>query len=121
LYLGAFLLAIFFLSNTVRSIQLTIEKLVILDQAKVDVEELRLSNLKLLNFSNLVKSDFYVELEGRNRLHLSQEDEFVIIIAEDLLNSSELDTYYRTFLPVEKSVVLPVGLKAWLEFVVEGV
>jgi len=121
LYLGSFLFSIFFLVNTVRSIRLTIEKLAILKQAEEDVEELRLSNLELIQFSNLVKSNFYVELEGRDRLHLSQEDEFVIIISDDLLNSSELDSYYKTFLPVEELVKLPIGFNAWFEFVEEGV
>jgi hypothetical protein len=121
MYLGAILMSIFFLVNTYRSIQLTIEKLEILDQAEIDVEDLRLSNLELLQFSELVKSDFYVELEGRDRLHLSQEDEFVIIISDDLMNSSELDQYYGTFLPVETEDSLPVGLSAWLNFAIEGV
>ena len=121
MYLGAILMSIFFLVNTYRSIQLTIEKLEILDQAEIDVEDLRLSNLELLQFSELVKSDFYVELEGRDRLHLSQEDEFVIIISDDLMNSSELDQYYGTFLPVETEDSLPVGLSACLNFAIEGV
>jgi len=121
LYLGSFTLAIFFLINTVRSIQLTIEKLEILEQAKIDVEDLRLSNLELIQFGDLVKSNFYVELEGRDRLHLSQEDEYVIIISEELLNSTELEAYYRSFLPAKDEFKLRTGFKTWAEFFINGI
>ena len=121
LMIGSILISIFFLINSVRSIRLTIEKLAILDQAEEDVQTLRLKNLSILEQSELVKTDFFVELQGRDKLHLSQNNEIVVIIPEELLNSNELKRYYDTFLPQEEIVEKTVGLKGWLEFFEKGI
>lgn len=121
LMIGSILISIFFLINSVRSIRLTIEKLAILDQAEEDVQTLRLKNLSILEQSELVKTDFFVELQGRDKLHLSQNNEIVVIIPEELLNSNELNNYYDTFVSREDVIKKTVGLKSWLEFFEKGV
>lgn len=110
----------FLLYQTYKSISLTLQKLDIYSQAQDDVDTLRLKNLDLLLESNKVKTDYYVEAEGRDRLHLSKNDEFVFIISDELLESSELEAYYRGFFEVDGQLTYSAGLNGWIEFVLQG-
>ena len=69
------------------ALNITNEKLKILDIAQQDVADLRIQNLELvLEKSEIVSLD-YLEQEARDKLRYSGEGEVLFVIPEDLLES----------------------------------
>lgn len=118
---GITLLSAFLLYQSYKSISLTMQKLDIYSQAENDVSTLRLANLELLLESERVKTEFYVEAEGRNRLFLSKGDEYVFIIPGAVGESVYLGDYYSGYLQDDVEVEYKAGFEGWLDFVKEGV
>lgn len=111
----------FMLYQSYKSLFITQKKVGIYEQARIDVDTLRLENLDLLLEGNRVQTDEFVETEGRDRLHLSKPGEFVFIIAQDVMASEELDLYYESLVGIDLPPQRPAGLGAWLLFLKEGI
>ena len=87
-----FLIMSFFLFyNIFRSINITAQKLEILDTAEAEVTALRVKNLKLNLRLDEMKKISFLEVEARDRLNFAGNGETVFVIPENLLKKSEED------------------------------
>lgn len=106
-----------------KSIYLTSLKLIILDNAKTEVGELRLNNLKLILQNNRVLTEDYIQTESRDRLNYSEEGDVLFVIPDDIIDSQELETYIESFMPgysdspQESSKTFAV----WKDFLIKGI
>lgn len=117
---GMLLASVFLIYNSYRSLVDTIYRLELLDEAESEVQALRLKNLELLLQSEKVKTDYFVELQARDRLNLSAEGEYVVIIPEELMQSTALENLYKEYQKPKSVEVLPTGIEAWVYFLEKG-
>ncbi len=73
--------------NLFRSLDITSEKLRILEIAQEDVGQLRMENLKLVLEKSEIVSIEYIEKEARDKLRFSKDDEVLFVIPDELLES----------------------------------
>ena len=107
------------------TLNLTNEKLRIMEVAQEDVAQLRIENLELvLEKSEIVSMD-YIEKEARDKLRYSQEDEVLFVIPDELLESEWIEQELedaKGFQRKEESKDPEEIIKIWLEFLfVNGV
>lgn len=119
-------ISVFLLSQSIRSVRLTYEKLNIFELAKKEVDELRLVNITLLQEKEDVITDDYVETVARNRLNYSKEGEISFIIPEDVIEDPILDRYLDQFKEYDLVIDTKVSKKSgffdsWLDFFITGV
>ncbi|HHX99546.1 TPA: hypothetical protein GX533_02635 [Candidatus Dojkabacteria bacterium] len=88
-------IAIFLFYSVYNSIKITSEKLEISKRAKQEVDELRLKNLKLELALESMQTPEYLEVQARDRLNFSGENEYLFVIPESLLEHAKegIDTY----------------------------
>ncbi|WKZ31464.1 MAG: hypothetical protein QY318_01735 [Candidatus Dojkabacteria bacterium] len=91
--LGLVMMTFFLLYQTGLTIYHTQEKLMIIENAKQEVDNLRLENLEVYIENREVTSDDHVETESRDRLNYTQDGEVVFVIQESLLEKPELKHY----------------------------
>lgn len=84
------------------AINITNEKLKILEIAQEDVAELRIQNLELvLQKSEIVSMD-YIEKEARDKLRYSKEDETLFVIPQELLESEWVENQLNSAMDFSK-------------------
>jgi len=115
-------LSTYFLSQTVRSVDITRQKLDIFDRAKEEVGDLRITNIKLILMSERVETEEYIEEEARNRLNYAKDGEILFIIPEELLSETDLDRYVNTFSYgyQELQTVGDGNISIWVAFFIDG-
>lgn len=82
------LISFFLLYNVFHSIKITIQKVDILQNARGQVEDLRLKNLELALMLEKMQDVEYLEVQARDRLNYSGEGEYVFVIPEEVLDSA---------------------------------
>lgn len=83
------MLSFFLFYNILHSIKITSQKLDILDRAEVEVNTLRVKNLKLGLKLEEMKEVSYLEVEARDRLNFSGENEIVFVVPDSLMEKSQ--------------------------------
>ena len=82
-------IAIFLFYSVYNSIKITSEKLEISKRAKQEVDELRLKNLELELALESMQTPEYLEVQARDRLNFSGENEYIFVIPESLLEHAK--------------------------------
>jgi cell division protein FtsB len=113
------LISVFLVYNVTHSIDITIQKVDILKNARAEVEKLRVTNLTLATQLQNMKSVEYIEVEARDRLNFSGSKDWVFVIPEGLLGTAKerLDSILNEK-PVESEKSI---LQRWGELIVQGV
>jgi len=109
----------FLFYNIYHSVIITAEKLEISRNAKKEVNNLRMENLKMSMELEEMKSKEYLEVQARNRLDLSASDEYVFIIDPVLLENAEkiIASYIDDSAQKETKPVYEV----WMDFFDKGI
>ncbi len=68
--------------DSVKSIGVAHNRSLLLDQAKGEVDDLRMKNLELTEERDRVMSSGYIEEESRNRLFYAKDGEVVVVLPE---------------------------------------
>lgn len=111
--------SIFLLYNVGHSIDITIQKLNILQRARREVDELRLENLELALQIEDIQGLEYLEIQARDKLNFAGEKEYVFVIPEATLAQAEEDL--DRFLGNNQGEVKEGGYEAWADFFLEGI
>lgn len=111
--------SVLLLYNVGHSISITIQKLDILERARVEVDNLRLRNLELALLLENIQGVEYLEIQARDRLKFSGENEYVFVIPEDVLEgtSSDLEVILSDGRKEETRQVFEI----WRDFLFQGV
>jgi cell division protein FtsB len=109
----------FLLYNVGHSVSITIQKLDILQKAKIEVDNLRLKNLELALLLDSIQGTEYLEIQARDRLKLAGEGEYIFVIPEEVLDGveSELAKLLEERQEEEDKEVYEI----WRDFLVKGV
>jgi len=111
--------SIFLLYSVYNSIIITGQKIEISKQAKREVDNLRLENLKLALALESMQSNEYLEVQARDRLNFSGDNEFLFVIPESVLDSAK--ERVNTYLYGPKEVDVTPSYKLWIEFLKNGI
>jgi len=116
---GFILISAFLLYNVVHSVDITIQKVDILKNARLEVEKLRVTNLTLATQLQNMQSPEYIEVEARDRLNFSGNKDLVFVIPEGLLATAKerLDSILNEK-PIESEKTV---LQQWGELLIQGV
>jgi cell division protein FtsB len=68
--------------NSVKSVVSAYRRMLLLDQAKQEVGELRVQNLELKQEKEKILSEDYVEKEARDRLYYVKDGEVMVVLPE---------------------------------------
>lgn len=116
LFLG---ISVFLLYNVGHSIDITIQKLNILQRARREVDELRLKNLELALLIEDIQGLEYLEIQARDRLNFAGEKEFVFVIPDATLEQADEDL--DRFLGNNLGQPREEGHKVWADFFLQGI
>jgi cell division protein FtsB len=116
LFLGV---SVFLLYNVGHSINITVQKLNILQRARVEVDELRLKNLELALLIGDIQGLEYLEIQARDRLNFAGEKEYVFVIPEATLAQADKDL--DKFLGNNQEEVQEGGYEVWADFFLNGI
>ena len=109
--------SIFLLYNVLHSVDITLQKVKILENARTEVENLRVTNLELATQLQNMQTVEYIEVEARDRLNFSGNGDVVFVVPEDLLNTAGEKLGLILDDRVEES---QSNLSAWLDLLVNG-
>ena len=111
--------SIFLFYNIYHSVTITAQKLEISRNARKEVNDLRMENLKMSMELEEMKSSEYLEIQARDRLDLSASDEYVFIIDPVLLKDAEsvISSYINDSEQRETRQVYQV----WMDFFEDGI
>jgi cell division protein FtsB len=107
------------LYNVVHSISITIQKLDILQRARLEVDNLRLKNLELALLLDSIQGTEYLEIQARDRLKLAGEEEYIFIIPGGVLE--EVESELTNLLEQEQEKRDKEVYEVWRDFLVKGV
>ena len=120
--LAAIALGSYLAFQSVRSINITLQKLEIFDLAKEEVQELRVKNIELLLLSERVVSEKYIESAARDKLNYAKEGETLFIIPEELFEDEDLTEHVNYFDPNRvEEVEDEDNFQIWIDFFRFGV
>jgi len=117
--IGMVALSAFLLYNVYRSAIVTQEKTEISDKAKEQVNELRVKNLELELILESMQSKEYLEVQARDRLNFSGQNEYVFVIPEGLLGEGKERVDALLYPPKEE--VEDSTYVVWFEFLKNGI
>lgn len=112
-------IAIFLFYSVYNSIKITGEKLEISKRAKQEVDELRLKNLELELALESMQTPEYLEVQARDRLNFSGENEYIFVIPESLLEHAKEGV--NTYLYGNQEKVQDPTHIVWYEFLKYGI
>ena len=112
-------IAIFLFYSVYNSIKITGEKLEISKRAKQEVDELRLKNLELELALESMQTPEYLEVQARDRLNFSGENEYIFVIPESLLEHAKEGV--NTYLYGNQEKVQDPTYIVWYEFLKYGI
>ena len=81
-------ISIFLLYNVLHSVDITIQKVNILKNARTEVESLRVTNLELATQLQSMQNPEYIEVEARDRLNFSGTNDVVFVVPDSLLQTA---------------------------------
>jgi cell division protein FtsB len=116
LFLGV---SIFLLYNVAHSIDITIQKLNILQRARREVDELRLKNLELALLIEDIQGLEYLEIQARDRLNFAGEKEYVFVIPDATL--AQADENLDRLLGNNQEQPQDGGYEVWVDFFLNGI
>lgn len=119
--LGSILLiavSIFLIYNIFKSVDLTVKKVAILNQAEQEVDDLRLKNISLILSREEVETDDYIETESRDRLNLAKEGELVFVISDELIERGV--DIVNSLLSSNEETVHESNYQQWYRFLFGG-
>lgn len=116
LFLGV---SIFLLYNVAHSIDITIQKLNILQRARREVDELRLKNLELALLIEDIQGLEYLEIQARDRLNFAGEKEFIFVIPDATL--AQADDDLDRFLGNNEEKPQEGVYEVWADFFLKGI
>ena len=114
-------ISLFMFYNIFKSLNIAHQKNLILEQAKEEVTQLRIENVKLVMESTSVGTEDYVIREARNRLNYSKEGEIRVVIPDNVIAS--IRAKYEN-IPDESNALsgnLKDNLLIWQDFVINGI
>ncbi len=112
-------ISVILLYNVFHSVKITVQKLEILKNARVEVESLRLENLELALLLDDMQSVEYVEIQARDRLNFGSKNEYVFVIPEDALGSAR--GVVEKLLSEENALSSKELYAVWWEFLRNGI
>ena len=112
-------ISVFLLYNVGNSISITIQKLDILQKARGEVDNLRLKNLELALLLDGIQGTEYLEIQARDRLNFTGEEEYIFVIPEEVLENtqSNLESLLSDGKEKEEQKVYEI----WEDFLFKGV
>jgi cell division protein FtsB len=113
------IVSVFLLYNVGHSISITVQKLDILQKARVEVDNLRLKNLELALLIENIQGVEYLEIQARDRLKFAGEGEYVFVIPEDVLEDAHGDL--ERLLMEDKKIEERKVYEVWGDFLIKGV
>lgn len=113
------IVSVFLLYNVYHSVIITVEKVKISKNAIEEVNSLRITNLELELELESMNSFEYVEVQARNRLNFSGENEYVFVIQEELMSRAK-ESVQSYLYPSDNSKDVS-GYKRWFDFVYDGI
>lgn len=119
LKIGMLALSAFLLYNVYRSAVITQEKTNISKQAKEQVNELRVKNLELELILESMQSKEFLEVQARDRLNFSGNNEYIFVIPESLLEAGKEGVEAFLNPPVKESQ--EATHVVWFEFLKNGI
>ena len=110
-------ISIFLLYNVLHSVDITVQKVNILKNAREEVESLRVTNLELATQLQSMQNPEYIEVEARDRLNFSGTNDVVFVIPDSLLEiaGERLSMILDDDKGEEKS-----NINAWIELLLHG-
>lgn len=110
-------ISVFLLYNVLHSVDITIQKVNILKNARTEVESLRVTNLELATQLQSMQNPEYIEVEARDRLNFSGTNDIVFVIPDSLLQTAgeRLSMILDERVEDNKS-----NLEVWLDMLVHG-
>ena len=110
-------ISIFLLYNVLHSVDITIQKVNILKNARTEVESLRVTNLELATQLQSMQNPEYIEVEARDRLNFSGTNDVVFVIPDSLLQTAgeRLSMILDERVEETKS-----NMEVWLDLLVHG-
>ena len=110
--------SVFLIYNVAHSVDITVQKVDILKNARQEVEKLRVTNLELDTQLQNMQSSQYIEVEARDRLNFSGSGETSFVISDALMSTAKerLDSILN-----EKEADERTNLQKWSQVVVNGI
>ena len=105
--------------NSAKSLSTAYQRNLLLDQAKSEVQDLRVRNLELMQELDYVSSSAYVEEEARNRLLYAKNSEVLILLPQ--ISDKSDDTVISEDVTAEDEKNDPNGWGRWWNFLRDGV
>ena len=116
----AFLAVSVFLSYSIyNSVVITSQKIEISKQARNEVDNLRLENLKLAIALESMHSDEFIEVQARDRLNFAGSDEYIFVIPDSTLKSAQ-ERITAYFNETDDRLDTP-SYQVWFEFLKNGI
>lgn len=116
-----FAVSVFILFSVYNSVNITFQKLDILNKAEKEVENLRIENLYLSTSMKDMSTDKYLEKEARNRLNFSGANEIAFVIPDNVMEQAKIDV--NRILESNEEEVLngKFTLSSWVDFIMTGI
>lgn len=111
--------SIFLFYNIYHSVTITAQKLEISRNARKEVNDLRMENLKMSMELEEMKSSEYLEIQARDRLDLSASDEYVFIIDPVLLKDAE--SVISSYINDSEQREIRQVYQVWMDFFEDGI
>jgi cell division protein FtsB len=115
-------LSVVLIANSAKSIVGAYHRILLLDQAKQEVGELRVRNLELLQRKEEILSEEYVEKEARDRLYYVKDGEIMVVLPEtsgaaEIDDSAEGEVKGVSRLEHERDT----SWQEWIRIIIEGI
>ncbi len=110
-------ISLFLFYNIFHSVDITVQKVNILKNAREEVESLRVTNLELATQLQSMQNPEYIEVEARDRLNFSGTNDVIFVIPDALLESAE---ERLAMILDEKEVAQRSNIEAWTDLLIEG-
>ncbi len=112
-------ISVFLVYNIFHSIGITVQKVDILNKARVEVEDLRLKNLGLASLLERMQTVEYLEVEARDRLNFAGKKDIVFVIPESMYPVAE--EYVNELFSEKRAEKNEYGFEAWKSFLTSGI
>jgi cell division protein FtsB len=110
----------FLIFNSIRSFQITNDKLAILEKARTDVTDFRLKNIKLILEKEKIETDDFTETDIRNRLNYSKKNEILFVLSDQAIETALIEVK-EIVKEQEKDIVEKSVAMQWIEFFNGGI
>ncbi len=109
----------FLVYNIFHSISITVQKVDILNKARVEVEDLRLKNLELASLLERMQTVEYLEVEARGRLNFAGKKDIVFVIPESMYPVAK--EYVNELFSEKRVEKDEYGFEVWKSFLSSGI